>query len=460
MAEHSESRSNPGKVISVAQLNRAVAQRLSSVFPAVWVSGEISNLTRAASGHCYFSLKDERAQVRAVMFRSRARSTPVELRNGMQVEAFGRVGLYEARGDFQLNVDSIRLAGAGDLHQQFVRLKNQLQAEGLFDVDAKRMLPALPRCIGVVTSLQAAALRDVLTTLGRRAPQIPLIVYPTPVQGDEAPPGIVRALQLASERAECDVLLLVRGGGSIEDLWAFNAEPVARAIRATRIPVVVGVGHESDVTIADFAADLRAPTPTGAATVVAPDRAELQHRVSGLARLLAQAWQVRYRQLEQRVDLAWRLVPSPAGQLRARRQRADQAMQALVRQVRFAHTQRTARVSSAAARLRIPDTRLASARLNHLRQRLVTAMRQRRMHDAQRLKAISGALSLVSPQAVMERGYSVVARADGTVLARAADIHVNDAVDILLADGSASARIDGVRVSAANETDAKKNRDQ
>ena len=259
---HSDSRSNGSTAISVSDLNRAVARLLGQSFGLTWVVGEVSNFTRAASGHCYFSLKDRQAQVRAVMFRSRARAADLTLRNGLKVEVLANLSLYEPRGDFQLTVENLRLAGKGDLHQQFVELKNRLQAEGLFDIERKQVLPAQPGAIGVATSLQAAALQDVLITLKRRAPHIPVVVYPTQVQGDDAPAAIIAALERAAQRAECDVLLLVRGGGSIEDLWAFNAESVARTVVNSTVPVVVGVGHESDVTIADFAADMRAPTPT------------------------------------------------------------------------------------------------------------------------------------------------------------------------------------------------------
>jgi exodeoxyribonuclease VII large subunit len=449
MSEYPESRSKPGKVISVSQLNRVVAQRLASSFPSVWVSGEVSNFTQAASGHCYFSLKDERAQVRAVMFRSRARAAGVSIRNGMQVEALGQIGLYEARGDFQLNVENVRLAGAGDLHQQFVQLKNKLQAEGLFDIERKKMLPPLPARIGVVTSLQAAALRDVLTTLARRAPQVPVIIYPTPVQGDDASGRIVSALQTASARKECDVLLLVRGGGSIEDLWSFNAEVVARAIRDCTMPVVVGVGHESDVTIADFAADMRAPTPTGAATTVVPEREELQRRVNGLARLMTQAWQNQHRQLEQRIDMAWRLVPSPAGQLRARQARVAAAARALVSQHRHLRQREQRRLAVALRQLRIPDTKLARNQLANVTQRLLRSTRQQQALLDQRTEAAAAQLGLVSPQAVMERGYSVLTTGQGAVIDRVGLLSQGDRVEILLADGDASASIE--RVGAATK---------
>src|SRR5919108_191822 len=263
------------RILSVAELLRSVRDTLERRFPLAWVRGELSNLSRAPSGHCYFTLKDAGAQVDCVMFRSRAALLDWEPRDGMQVEVRALPTLYEPRGRFQLTVEGMRRAGLGPLYERFLRLKERLGAEGLFDERLKRELPSFPKAIGIVTSLAAAALRDVLTTLARRNPALEVVVYPVPVQGEGAAERIAAMLARANRRAECDVLLLVRGGGSIEDLWQFNEEAVARAIRASRIPGVVGVGHETDFTIADFAADRRAPTPTAAAELVSPSRLQL-----------------------------------------------------------------------------------------------------------------------------------------------------------------------------------------
>lgn len=252
-------------VLSVSQLLRSARDMLERRFPLQWIAGEVSNLRPAASGHLYFTIKDESAQVDCVMFKSRAAVLDWEPADGLRVEVRALVTLYEPRGRFQLNVEGMRRAGLGPLYERFLKLKDKLEREGLFDADAKRPIPEHPAQIGVVTSLAAAALRDVLTTLRRRNPSIPVVVYPAPVQGEGAAAKLVQAFAAANARAECDVLLLVRGGGSIEDLWQFNEESLARAIRASAIPVVVGVGHETDFTIADFAADARAPTPTAAA---------------------------------------------------------------------------------------------------------------------------------------------------------------------------------------------------
>src|SRR5262245_59951081 len=275
------------RILSVTELLRSVRDTLERRFPLAWVRGELSNLSRAPSGHCYFTLKVGTAQVDCVMFRSRAATLDWEPREGMQVEVRALPTLYEPRGRFQLTVEGMRRAGLGPLYERFLRLKEKLGAEGLFDERLKRELPPFPRAIGVITSLAAAALRDVLTTLARRNPAIEVIVYPVPVQGDGAAERIATMLKRAARRAECDVLLLVRGGGSIEDLWPFNEEAVARAIRACPIPVVAGVGHETDFTIADFAADRRAPTPTAAAELASDSRARLLGRVAECGRCVS-----------------------------------------------------------------------------------------------------------------------------------------------------------------------------
>src|SRR5918992_4270234 len=293
----SDSLAPRGGVVTVSQLLRNVRDTLERRFPLMWVRGELSNLSRGASGHCYFTLKDDGAQVDCVMFRSRLAALDWEPRNGAQVEVRALVSLYEPRGRFQLTVEAMRQAGLGPLYERFLRLKKKLGDEGLFDPEAKRALPEHPRAIGVLTSLAAAALRDVLTTIARRNPAIPVIVYPVPVQGEAAAARIAAMLRRANIRRECDVLLLVRGGGSLEDLWQFNEEILARAIPASPIPVVVGGGHETDFTIADFAADQRAPTPTAAAELVSPSRLQLTALLADCARRLT-------REMRRRLDYA------------------------------------------------------------------------------------------------------------------------------------------------------------
>ena len=381
-------------VLTVSQLLRSVRDTLERRFPLAWVRGELSNFSRAPSGHCYFTLKDDGAQVDCVMFRSRAAGLDAELRDGAQVEVRAVPTLYEPRGRFQLSVEALRRAGLGPLYERFLRLKDKLEREGLFDAAAKRELAPYPRAIGVVTSLAAAALRDVLTTLARRNPAIQVIVYPAPVQGDGAAERIAAALRRASARAECDVLLLVRGGGSIEDLWQFNEEAVARAIRASRIPVVVGVGHESDFTIADFAADRRAPTPTAAAELASPSRAELLARLADCARCLAREMRRRIETAAQTVDGWARRLLHPAARLRAHRE--------LVLQL---------------------QARLAFA-LSHC------------VHRSQaRLERLQASLGSLDPGAVLARGYSITRDASGEVLRDAARVREGDLVSTTLARG-------------------------
>ncbi|MCD6680369.1 MAG: exodeoxyribonuclease VII large subunit [Burkholderiaceae bacterium] len=424
------------EILSISQLNRAVAGLLQRNIPPVWVLGEISNATRAASGHWYFTLKDAGAQVRAVMFRGRAQYLTFVPRNGERVEARAVVALYEPRGDFQLTVEAMRPAGAGDLFQRFVELKEKLQAEGLFDVARKRPLPSFPRTVGVVTSPRAAALRDVLTTLRRRAPGVAVVVYPAQVQGADAPVALVAALRAASRRAECDVLLLVRGGGSIEDLWAFNDETLARAIAASPIPIVSGVGHETDFTIADFVADERAPTPTGAATHAVPDRRELAERVLRASARVERAWWRRIEAVEQRLDTVARLLRSPSAQWQARAHRLHSLAQRMAAFGRISLQQRAMRLDRLCAGVRAPRTDVAEQRLAHAALALQRGAAQRVARLGERVDNVAAALGLVSPQAVLERGYAIVHDAHGRVLASATGVAVGDALRVALRDGT------------------------
>jgi len=403
-------------VLSVSELLRSVRDVLERRFPLAWISGELSNLTRAASGHIYFTLKDDAAQVDCVMFRGRAAALDWEAREGMRVEVRALVTLYEPRGRFQLNVETMRRVGLGALHERFLRLKEKLAREGLFAPEAKRALPAHPRRIGVVTSLAAAALRDVLTTLARRNAALPVIVYPAPVQGEGAAELIAAMLATANARAECDVLLLVRGGGSIEDLWQFNEEAVARAIRASSIPVVVGVGHETDFTIADFAADRRAPTPTAAAELVSPPRAELLARLAELARRASRETRRRIENASQGIDALARRLVHPAARLRASRELT---------------TQLALRLASATAR----QLDASRYRLREASPRLAGAL-ARRLEAARALLArLQAGLSGMGPTAVLGRGYSITRNAAGEVLRDGARVAPGARVHTTLASG-------------------------
>ena len=301
--------------ISVSELNALAKALLEDHLAGLWIAGEVSNLTRAASGHYYFSLKDSRAQVRCAMFKGAAARLAKPLKEGDHIEVAGKISIYEARGEFQITVNEVRLKGLGQLYEAYERLKAQLQAEGAFAAERKKPLPARAQCIGIVTSLAAAALRDVVTTLKRRAPEIPVIVYPTAVQGSGSEFQIAQAIKTASQRAECDVLIVCRGGGSIEDLWAFNEEPVVRAIEACAIPVVSGVGHETDFTLADFVADVRAPTPTGAAELVSPNRQESLHRLAQAKGRLKTVLEQRYFDASQKLDWLARQIRHPRQKL-------------------------------------------------------------------------------------------------------------------------------------------------
>ena len=413
----------------------------------VWVSGEISNYMRAASGHCYFNLKDAQAQARCVLFRQKAQHVPFALRDGLQVEVRATPSIYEARGEFQLNVENVRLAGVGALYEKFAQLKAKLEAAGWFADARKRPLPEYPRAIGIVTSTRAAALRDILTTLRRRWPAAPVIIYPTAVQGEGAAADIARAIRTANERAEVDVLIVGRGGGSIEDLWAFNEEAVARAVFDSALPVVSGVGHETDFTICDFVADLRAPTPTAAAAAVTPDRIAIAHRVEQLARRLARAAGHVLAVGAQRLDAAARLLVHPAARIERERERLREFAR------RFGHAWRVhsawnlASTATLQARmLREMGARLPQAqRLEQARLRWQRAAGERALRNSERLDGLAQNLAHLNPQAVLERGYAIVARSDGAIVQDARAVQEGDAVALTFARGGADARITGRR---------------
>ncbi len=409
-------------VLSVTELNRRARALLESEFELLWVGGELSNVTLAGSGHLYFTLKDPAAQVKCAMFRGRAQHLDWKPEAGERVEVRARVTLYEARGDYQLVVEQMRRGGLGALFEAFEKLKARLSAEGLFDEERKRALPEFPRAIGIVTSPAAAALRDVLTTLKRRAPMIPVILYPAQVQGALAAPLIAKAIESAGRRNEVDVLIVCRGGGSLEDLWPFNEEVVARAIAASPIPVVSGVGHETDFSIADFVADLRAPTPTAAATAASPDREAL---ASHLAKARAQLAREMRRRLEQRMQM----VDSLAKQLVTPAERVKRMAESLA-----AFRARLSRALQPALRDR--GAGIASAR-DRLRLRLDLAMRDRHA----RVAAAGAALSHLDPGQVLSRGYAIVRAADGSVVRSSAQVAVGEEIGLRFAAGAAAARV-------------------
>ena len=431
------------RVFQVAELNFAIKQLLESNVPLLWVRGEISNFVRAASGHLYFSLKDDRAQVRCVMFRHKNQMLREPIANGQQVEVLAVATLYEQRGDFQLTVEQIRPAGLGILYERFEQLKKLLQSEGLFAAERKRALPVFPKSIGIVTSPLAAALRDVLTTLSRRLPSVPVVLYPTPVQGTGSAEKIAQAIQIANKRAECDVLMVCRGGGSIEDLWAFNEEIVARAIAASDIPVISGVGHETDFTIADFVADERAPTPTAAAQRIAPDRHALLRSLHDQAQHLQRAQRNRLQNAMQTLDYLQRRLVHPAQLLQRQSQQLDQLH--LRMQRAHAHRQQYQywQWQSLIQRLRASSSDYARLhdRQANLVERLVNSMSA---GHAQRLARVGNAekhLILLDQAKVLARGYSIVQDANGGVVSDAGQLAIGAQLRVTFAKGWARTEV-------------------
>ena len=437
-----------GGAITVSELNRQARTLLERGLARLWVAGEISNLARPASGHLYFSLKDAGAQVRCAWFRQRQRGARPTLRDGDQMLVLGRVSLYEPRGDYQLIVEQIEPAGEGELRRRFEALKKMLSAEGLFDVSRKQPLPALPTRIGVITSPSGAAIRDILTILRRRFPAVPVIIYPSAVQGDAAVPELLAALRAAIIRNECDVLIIGRGGGSLEDLQAFNDETLARAISACPVPIVSAVGHEVDVTIADLVADVRAPTPSGAAELVVPDQLEWQRTLRAAALKLAAEARRALQNRAQSLDwLARRLnQASPARRLQLQATRLAELQKALSVAMRLDFSRRGRTVDrlldrfmqqSPAARLQRTQQQLASLRSRIFRSGGLTVERARH-----RLRHAERSLHAVSPLATLERGYAVVTDAEtGAVLMHAEQVREGLEIRARLARGSVRAMV-------------------
>lgn len=430
-------------VLSVSELNRLARRTLEQTLPLAWIAGEISNLTSAASGHWYFSLKDSGAQVRCVMFRSRNQFIDWRPENGMQVEVRATPTLYEARGEFQLQVDTLRRAGLGALFEAFEKTRARLELEGLFDIARKRAPPAFPRRIGIITSLQAAALCDVLSTFQRRMPGLPIIIYPTAVQGIDAAQQIVSALQSAYQKPVCDVLILCRGGGNIEDLWPFNEEIVARMIAVSPVPLICGVGHETDFTIADFAADLRAPTPTAAAELASPNRLDLLHRLEQThTRLLRHAW----RQLNsrsQQLDSMLRRLVHPGRRLQAR----QAALRHLAKRLHNAQTRALERREWRQATLirRLlqagPNVSAKQIALSTGAATLIRAIHVHLAHTHQQAARLASHLAHLNPQAVLARGYSIVQNQQGNIIQSSDQIKHEEVLDIQFAQGRARAKV-------------------
>ena len=436
-------------ILTPSQLNTLARDLLEGAFPAIWVEGELSGVARPASGHLYFSLKDERAQVRCAMFRPKSSWLKFQPRDGLRVLARGRLTLYEARGEYQLVLDHMEEAGEGALRRALEELKARLAAEGLFDAARKRALPVFPRRIGLLTSPSGAVVRDVLSVLARRLPLAEIDVLPVPVQGATAAAQVRGMLARAIQSERYDVLLIARGGGSLEDLWAFNDEQLARAIAASPIPVVSAIGHETDFSLGDFAADLRAPTPSVAAELLVPDRADLRARLAGSSRTLAAAHGNRQRQAAQRADRAWLRLQAlhPRARFALLRRREAELRQRLDASLLRQLEQRIARLRHAGAVLRgsRPERRLAQLRerLVALRGRPLSAVARQLQHDTLRLRSLARSLETVSPLATVARGYAILRREDGRVVRGTADAPVGSALDATVADGLLKLRVEG-----------------
>lgn len=454
------------EILTISQLNAQARMLLERGLGSVWLEGEISNLARPASGHWYFSLKDASAQVRCAMFRNRSMLVRFPVKDGARVLARGRVSLYEARGEFQVVIDHLEEAGEGALRRQFEELKRKLLAEGLFEATLKKPLPTLPRRIGVITSPTGAALRDILHVLRRRFPAVPVLVYPVAVQGEAAPREIVQALQLAAARNECDVLILARGGGSLEDLMAFNEESVARAIHACGIPIISGVGHETDVTIADFVADERAPTPSGAAERSVPDSAEYLRTLGALERNLTQGLRRKLSSLRQTLQQWERSLNqlSPRARLQQHAQRLDEIDQRMRRAIHARLERARVRLSNADALLgrSSPARRLAplQQRLDVAQRRLPAAIQRRLQVARERFERSLRTLNAVSPLATLERGYAIVTDTGTHVVTDASTLAPGVQIEARVARGSVRATVTDVfasetRIAAAPKKKAK-----
>lgn len=434
---------SPAPVIPVGRFVATARLAIERAIGPVWVGGEVSGFLRAASGHCYFTLKDADAQVRCVLWRHKAQLLDLRIADGMAIEVRATPTLYEARGEFQLNVDAARLAGRGALYEQFARLKAKLEAAGWFDTARKRTLPRFPRAVGLVTSPQGAALHDMLTTFARRWPALRVVLYPTPVQGEGAPARIVEAIVLANARAEVDLIIVGRGGGSIEDLWAFNDEAVAKAVLESALPVVSAVGHETDFTICDFVADLRAPTPTGAAALVAPDGEAIGRQVDSLAGRLGRAGRQAIGARAQRVDLAAKGLVHPRARLEAQRERLRELAFRLAAGMGRRHEASAMAAGGVAARLvreigrPMPQRLALAAALDHWQR----AGRSRRDDAARHVDALAQSLAHLNPGAVLDRGYAIVAAGDGRILTDARSLARGDALAITLARGTVDATV-------------------
>ncbi|KZY39217.1 exodeoxyribonuclease VII large subunit [Alcanivorax sp. HI0044] len=442
--------SSRAEPLSISQLNLDAQGLLESSFPLIWLQGELSNFSRPASGHWYFSLKDTRAQINGAMFRNRNRLLDFSPQNGQQVLVRAKITLYVPRGNFQIVVEHMEPAGQGALKAQFDALKAQLQSEGLFAQDRKQALPAWPNQIGVITSPSGAAIRDILQVLQRRCPSIPVVIYPAAVQGADAPAQLRQALELAVTRNECDVLIIGRGGGSLEDLWAFNDEALTRAVAECPIPIVSAVGHEVDTGLTDFAADLRAPTPSAAAELVSPDLSVVSQRLAGLHRRLRWVMAQQLRTPQERLRHLSQRLRSPRQHLEQSSQRLDELHNRLQRQMQHRLTLLHGRLQPSQQRL----ARLSPERLLLDRQQQLAALNKRLPQPIQRqiqqqqvqLAGLSKRLQTASPLETLARGYSITFKGEDAVRS-VSQLQAGDTLTTRLVDGEVTARVEHVQES-------------
>ncbi|SFE30190.1 exodeoxyribonuclease VII large subunit [Nitrosomonas sp. Nm166] len=434
------------KILTVSELNRNTKQFLEQNIPLLWIKGEISNLKCYQSGHWYFSLKDANAQVRCVLFGHKNQYIDWQPKDGMQVEVLALVTLYEPRGDFQLNVETMRRAGLGELFDAFEKLKSKLEKAGLFSPTNKKPLPPLPKQIGIITSPDTAALRDILSTLQRRMPSLPIIIYPTLVQGKTAAGSIADAIKIACQRAECDVLILCRGGGNVEDLWAFNEETVALAIAASSIPIISGIGHETDFTIADFVADIRAPTPTGAAELASQDRKELSHRLSMLHQRMYRTTLQHIEYAMQQVDILTHRLIYPGDRIKQQRLHLHHIQERLIKAWAYQIDRKCWKLLEFNQRQTIAGS--AFALLEQQQKELATRFRYTFSRYLERLaiklQHLQAQLSYLNPQSVLERGYSITYLQD-TVIHDSKQINSGDKIQVKFAHGMCEANVSKIK---------------
>lgn len=434
-------------IFSVSSLNKTVKLLLENHFQIIWIEGEISNVSRPSSGHLYFTLKDQSAQVRCALFRLRFTNPNVIIENGMQILARAKISLYEGRGDYQLIIDHIEERGEGLLRRQFELLKNKLFAEGLFEVNFKQSLPRYPQKVGIITSPSGAALRDVLSVLKRRFAALPILIYPTLVQGEMAAQQIVKAIQVANERQECDILILCRGGGSLEDLWPFNEEAVARTIFKSEIPIVSGIGHETDVTIADWVADQRAPTPSAAAELISPDQADLTERIRFFNQRLASLVTTSLRQYAASLDSLEKRILHPNQRLQQHAQTLDFMEQQLVRAIKTKIELNRRQLEFSLLKLqhvnpafRLPEQRTALANLSRNLSQLMSQV----INDTKtKLTNSIRMLNTVSPLQTLERGFSITSN-EKCVVDDITQVQVHDDLEIRVKNGVISCCVTSV----------------